>query len=435
MLSTAARRIRAGSLARVLAVAPRCLSSDIKAGRHQTPIVDKLWQRRAEARKKQPPSEHVTDDASQALVPRRPEHSANAMTYAFASDEALRDTYCNPWGRVRVGRLLEDLDALAGTIAFEHCRNPGEPELLLVTASVDRIVYRHRANLKDDVTLSGRVTWVGRSSLEIGMRAVSSWTDEPFLEASFTFVARHPLTNRPAQVNPLEYDASNPADARAFELGAARDATRKALRKQAAASPNKVALDSDCLESANDLLGQAKPLLTMPSLADPHDILLAETKLHNALIAQPQQRNTAGRVFGGFLMRRAFELAHATAYLFGGAKPVFLELDQVTFNSPVSVGDLLRFESCVLYTSHAMDIDNRATMHVEVVAEVMRPEERTSVTSNVFNFTFGVQSGADGKARAVDGPDGMPELRRVLPATHEEAYRILERYKADLLQT
>ena len=54
MLSTAARRIRAGSLARVLAVAPRCLSSDIKAGRHQTPIVDKLWQRRAEARKKQP---------------------------------------------------------------------------------------------------------------------------------------------------------------------------------------------------------------------------------------------------------------------------------------------------------------------------------------------------------------------------------------------
>jgi hypothetical protein len=28
--------------------------------------------------------------------------------------------YRNPWGGVRVGRLLEDLDSLAGNIAFDH---------------------------------------------------------------------------------------------------------------------------------------------------------------------------------------------------------------------------------------------------------------------------------------------------------------------------
>jgi hypothetical protein len=28
--------------------------------------------------------------------------------------------YRNPWGFVRIGRILEDLDSLAGTIAFSH---------------------------------------------------------------------------------------------------------------------------------------------------------------------------------------------------------------------------------------------------------------------------------------------------------------------------
>lgn len=134
-------------------------------------------------------------------------------------------------------------------------------------------------------------------------------------------------------------------------------------------------------------------------------------------------------------MRRAFELAHATAYLFAGRRPIFLELDEVTFRSPVSVGDLLKFESCVLYTSEAMDYGGRLTLHVEVLAQVIKPEQRAAVTSNTFNFTFGVAEHADGSGRAakVGAPD-KPELRRVLPSTHEEAYRIMERYTADLAQ-
>ena len=132
-------------------------------------------------------------------------------------------------------------------------------------------------------------------------------------------------------------------------------------------------------------------------------------------------------------MRRAFELAHATAYLFCGRRPVFLELDDVSFRSPVSVGDLLKFESAVLYTSERMDVSGRMTVHVEVLAQVLRPEERSAVTSNTFNFTFGIAANADGSGPAALVGAG-PDLRRVLPATHEEAYRILERYTKDLVQ-
>lgn len=36
----------------------------------------------------------------------------------------------------------------------------------------------------------------------------------------------------------------------------------------------------------------------------------------------------SGRVFGGFLMRRAFELAFATAYTFAGWRPRFVRCEE-----------------------------------------------------------------------------------------------------------
>ena len=74
-------------------------------------------------------------------------------------------------------------------------------------------------------------------------------------------------------------------------------------------------------------------------------------------------------------------------------------------------------------------------MLAQVLAHVIKPESLSAITSNTFNFTFGVAENADGSGRAaLAGAPGAPELRRVLPATHEEAYRIMERYKADLDQ-
>ena len=54
---------------------------------------------------------------------------------------------------------------------------------------------------------------------------------------------------------------------------------------------------------------------------------------------------------------------------------------------------------------------------MEVLAEVIKPEERSSVTSNSFNFTFGVSEHADGSGKAaLANVPGAPELRRVLPS-------------------
>lgn len=85
------------------------------------------------------------------------------------------------------------------------------------------------------------------------------------------------------------------------------------------------------------LLAEGRIFCDMPALADRDSILLRDTRLENSLICQPQQRNIHGRIFGGFLMHRAFELAFSTAYAFAGLVPCFLEVDHVDFLRPVSV--------------------------------------------------------------------------------------------------
>lgn len=54
-------------------------------------------------------------------------------------------------------------------------------------------------------------------------------------------------------------------------------------------------------------------------------------------------------MFGGFLLRRAFELAFASCYVFAGSRPIFDCVDDVQFKKPVDVGDLMRLRSCVLH--------------------------------------------------------------------------------------
>lgn len=413
----------------------RSLSDDAaSAGLHQTPIVDLLWNRRKVSLCKDSQGIAAPIGKERALITKTSEDSSQSVVYEFTNPKKtwLVDKYRNPWGFVRPGRLFEDLDALAGTIAFEHCRsnNPADSLLHIVTASVDRIKYLQRPSLDDDMVLSGRVTWVGRSSMEIQMRAQSKHGKSPFLESIFTFVARDPATGRAAMINPLKPIGEE--QEKLFEMGATRDSLRKEERKRMKTTQGVHKLTDEGMLTAHQLLDEAKPILTMPTLASRNDVLMRDTMLQNTFLTMPQQRNTAGRIFGGFLMRRAYELARSTAHLFGGRRPIFHELDQVTFNAPVNVGDMIKFESFVLYTSEQLDPLGRASVHTEVTAYLLNPEKGTVTTSNVFNFTFGLAANMDGSGGSALGKD--VHMRRVLPSSRMEAYRIVERYIADRRQ-
>ena len=164
------------------------------------------------------------------------------------------------------------------------------------------------------------------------MQAKSSWTDVPWLSALLTFVALDPVTKKPAQLPPLIVNGIKQEED--FRLGQERNDLRKKIRQQrsSAAITSKrkgILLEHDhdegrhvtFEEAANLLIHEAKPLLDLPSLAPQDSIPLSHTSLTTALIMQPQQKNTASRIFGGYLVRRAYELAFATAYMFGGSVP------------------------------------------------------------------------------------------------------------------
>ncbi|CAM9928543.1 unnamed protein product [Ectocarpus sp. 6 AP-2014] len=464
---------------------------EVLPGAFKSPITQALWEiRRAEMEFQEKRREAGGRPPRENLRPVPPSLSRSAIHYPFSTDSFLREDYRNPGGLVRIGRILEDLDALAGNIAFKHCsEDPSFP--LLVTASVDRIVLRRHPELDCDITLMGRVVWTGRSSMVINMRQASRCStsapgvcyvgDDPWadgdddscwLDANFTFVARDRETGRSRAVSPLDLETDplqdEPGDRSDGSPGERdpehgwralwrvvhshksrqaleRNAAKKASRYSALGAAAEGFLEVEAArlkreQEASNLVAAGFPLLHLPALANPHAVLMSQTLTSSTLICMPQHRNTANRIFGGFLMHRAYEVAFCAAFTFGGSRPRFSEIDEVVFLQPVDVGDLVKMDACILYTKEGKEAGSSPQACVEVLASVVRPETVDSKVSNRFNLTFSfpeLASGVEeGNRPGADGFNRSPAalLRTVLPANATEASRIVAAKHRDRLQ-
>ncbi|XP_065876800.1 acyl-coenzyme A thioesterase 2, chloroplastic [Euphorbia lathyris] len=394
-------------------------------GMYHSPVTNALWEARSQIfeRLLDPPKDAPPQSE---LLTKTPNQSRTSILYNFSSDYILREQYRDPCNEVRIGKLLEDLDALAGTISVKHCSDDDctTRPLLLVTASVDKIVLKKPISVDNDLKIVGSVIWVGRSSIEIQLEVIQFIQEGPdasssvVLTANFIFVARDSKTGKAAPVNRLSPETEQ--EKLRYEEAEARSNLRKKKGVQ-----ERRGCENGEFNRLQALLAEGRIFCDMPALADRNSILMRDTRLENSLICQPQQRNIHGRIFGGFLMHRAFELAFSTTYAFAGLVPYFLEVDHVDFLRPVDVGDFLRLKSCVLYTE--LENPEQPLINIEVVAHVTRPELRLSEVSNTFYFTFTVRP----EAKAANGL----RIRNVVPATEEEAHRVLERMDAETLRS
>jgi acyl-coenzyme A thioesterase 9 len=119
----------------------------------------------------------------------------------------------------------------------------------------------------------------------------------------------------------------------------------------------------------------------------------SDTVMSSHYFTQPCDANIHGKVFGGLLMRQAFELGFSAAWVFTGSKPEFFSLDDITFQRPVELGTLLRSTARVEYTAHAVPdpagVEPGHFVTVAVSTEVVNPEEGGQlVVTNDFHFTF-----------------------------------------------
>jgi acyl-CoA hydrolase len=310
---------------------------------------------------------------------------------------------------------------------------------------------------------------------------------EPALVALFSYVALDRETRRPVAVPPFVpqtqeekawfEERQRVADARRRQRqrekerlragggGGGGGATATATSASAAKQPDD-ADDQPSQAARADLMRRfsqaAARLADLPALSPPRLLPVSFTRVDNALITQPQHKNTSGAVFGGFLMRRAFELSFAAAFLFAGCRPAFVRCDDVSFAAPVDVGDLMRFSARVLAawrrrgpgedggggggggSSGGNGGEGGAGAYlvaIEAVAERARPDRRTVATTNTFRYVFRCTPAARGAAAAGTATAGPatgatagaaagaaappPVLLRVpIPTTAEDAQRV-----------
>lgn len=116
-------------------------------------------------------------------------------------------------------------------------------------------------------------------------------------------------------------------------------------------------------------------------------------------------------------MRRAFETAWAAGWRATGALPKFLALDDITFQHPVEVGSMVRFDARVTY---ALGPPSK-TYGVSVTTTMSRPHEadnselRAGIQTNTFFFVFYTPE-----------PERLP---RVYPRSYGEAMQWIESHR------
>ncbi|XP_033003141.1 acyl-coenzyme A thioesterase 9, mitochondrial isoform X1 [Lacerta agilis] len=340
------------------------------------------------------------------LPPRKMRDSYIEVILPLGSQPEIREKYLNVHNSVRFGRILEDLDSLGVLICYTHTKHEAGQmsPLSIVTALVDKIgLWKQDIRPDCDIKFVGNVSWVGRTSMEVKMHMLQFHDGAyyPVLDATFVMVARDPENKRPAFVNPLILES--PEEEKIFKEGEANktrrvDSSRVSLLKMAPTAEERNIVHDIFLNTLDPRTVSFRSRLLPPTA-----VWMEDAKLKGLEICHPQERNIFNRIFGGFLMRKAYELGWACAYSYGNSRPYVVAVDDIMFQKPVEIGSLLLLSAQVCYTEN-----NNA--QVRVHSEVYDPATRVHHTTNVFHFTFMLEN----------------EIPSIVPRTYGESMLYLD---------
>lgn len=359
-----------------------------------------------------------TPAPEQPLSPRYMHDTYAEILLPFASSPELFERYTNAWGGLRTGMLMEHLDSLAGSISYKHMLGPDvetlghiyERGFYIVTASVDRLDVLAPLSPVRDIRLSGIVIYTGTSSMEVAVKMEAlgaSGVEDTLLLGRFSMVCRDAQTHKARPVNPLILGSREETALYSIGENAKKRRQSLALRSLSRVPPSST--EAEELHSMYLQYGQDN------GLSDYERVWMGETHLEKTMLMFPQERNVHQKVFGGYLMRLAYELGFANASLFTRSHVTFMSLDSISFAKPVPIGSILRLTSQVLHTTPPGELP--AAVHVGVQANVVEVRTGREQTTNDFRFTWYPD-------------DGAPVLRQVVPKTYQEAMLWLEGKRA-----
>ncbi|ETS61503.1 hypothetical protein PaG_04250 [Moesziomyces aphidis] len=364
------------------------------------------------------------------LKPKRMQDSYVELYLPFTEDPELLEKYIATSGLIRLGKVLEDLDSLAGGISYQHALGgrPGEVSapIYIVTASVDRLDLLAPLTADANYRLSGHVIYVGSSSMEVFV-SIEQLTpptqpNKICLTGRFTMAARNAHTLRSQRIAPLILETD--AEKALFAMG---ESHKNRKRAEAASSLEKVppskeeafllhsqyirGLHAGMFANTDELHGPTLKADPVTSADGSTLVPVRRTSMSTTMHMHPQQRNVHQKIFGGFLMRSAYELAWMVSASLVNRHVQFLSLDALSFHAPVPIGAMLQLSSQIVYTSEPEQHPHGHTIAgVTVLAEVVDLETGERKKSNTFHFSFDL---------------GTTNLQ-VLPQTYKEAMEFIE---------
>lgn len=238
---------------------------------------------------------------------------------------------------IRFGLLLEIMDTLGGDTARLYI-NQFYEDAVAVTAAIDTIIIRNPADISKDLIFKSRVNYVGKSSLEVGIRIEQTNPRTHIGTCYFTFVARRgPRENRVSlELPPLEY--IDDMEKRRYE---------KAKERKIHYCKQKN------LETQPPSLEEYRILETLHKAQEEIEsnmFLASKLYLTSWERTFPAYKNPNQTIFGGYLARRSYELSTMCAELISNKRPIIAAVNRMNFINPVQIGDKLLFKSNIIYT-------------------------------------------------------------------------------------
>ncbi|UTF59931.1 acyl-CoA thioesterase [Gilvimarinus sp. DA14] len=162
--------------------------------------------------------------------------------------ELMIPSYANFGGKVHGGIILSLMDKIAYTTAASHSRG------YCVTASVDSVNFVNAVEVGELVTLMASVNYVGRSSMEVGIkvysedfkRGINKHTNTSY----FTMVAIDEDTRKPVPVPGLILQ--DKIEVRRFIWGKIRKRLKSEYREAFQSLPSEVEIERELEKLADD---------------------------------------------------------------------------------------------------------------------------------------------------------------------------------------
>lgn len=335
----------------------------------------------------------------------RPVETSFTKILPITSDEALQRRFMilgEPiQANMRFGLLLEILDKVAEEAALSYV-NRFYPEARVVTAAIDNIVVRHFTDMSRDVHFKARINHVGRSSLEIGIRVEQPGDPVRHIASCyFTMVARSGVGEKATSVAlpGIEYveEIEKQRAAKALHRREEYKKQQALLREPPSREEFEMLTGLHSAQDEQDFNGTLAGRLT----ADAWERMY------------PEQENVPKKIFGGYLIRRAYELSSICSEQVAPNRPIAAAVNRINFFHPVRMGDTLHYTTRIVYTSGSF-------ICVEANIERISRDRTTKALSNSCLFTF---VNVDEKLE----PQPVP---KVFPSNYGEDARYLSAHRS-----